>query len=278
MSSNGVKMVKAISASKLAALATSEPNGSAENQEFGKKVEQAIEKVSWKYDVDEFSEQMITHLDQCEKCKKDCLNINNASDEDEDWEQCDEVISIYERNGKFNDFKDYFSASEALDFISSCVAHVVEPDLKSINHERAETIAREFFKAGLRGNTPKKQWREINEHRIYAKPDLRAGLWWNDYYEFKIYPISDYARMQSAIFAWVLDENVTLLGFKDGHAEKEIIKPLTDEEMLDLITRFDSEFDDEKDEEESSVHDSYIDYENDLDEYDEMDKGPWPWT
>ncbi len=62
---------------------------------------------------------------------------------------------------------------------------------------------------------------------IAAQPDLYYEET-DTYYEFKLYPINEYARKQTEIFAWVLGKPVVLVGLvedKNGYltAEKETI-------------------------------------------------------
>jgi hypothetical protein len=71
------------------------------------------------------------------------------------------------------------------------------------------------------------------ENGIYiaAQPDLYSP-YLDKYFEFKTYPIDDYARKQAEIFAWVLDHPVTLVGLReagDGYEVETMVaepKPL----------------------------------------------------
>lgn len=71
------------------------------------------------------------------------------------------------------------------------------------------------------GQKPRTQFRELGDILIAAQPDL-----WNydKYYEFKTYPIDEYAKIQSKIFSWVLDEPITLVGLveNEGYVTAEI--------------------------------------------------------
>jgi hypothetical protein len=71
------------------------------------------------------------------------------------------------------------------------------------------------------------------ENGIYiaAQPDL-YNPYSDEYFEFKTYPIDEYAKIQAKIFAWVLDHHVVLVGLRgasDGYEVEEIVvepKPL----------------------------------------------------
>lgn len=86
------------------------------------------------------------------------------------------------------------------------------------------------------GRKPKSQFREIEKDgkkiRIYAQPDLIER---GKYYEFKTGPIKKYAVLQSKIFSWVLQKEITLIGLSEGdngymNAEKEVV----DEAEIDI--------------------------------------------
>ncbi len=89
--------------------------------------------------------------------------------------------------------------------------------------ERAYRMYSTLLKAGVVGSKPRTEFKRYNEILISAQPDLFD---WetSKYYEFKTYPIDDYARAQCKVFSWVLGEPIILVGLKtreDGYVEFE---------------------------------------------------------
>jgi len=87
-----------------------------------------------------------------------------------------------------------------------------------------------LLKAGVVGEKPRTRFRELEEGLfIAAQPDLYDDSA-DTYYEFKLYPINDYARRQAEVFAWVLGKPVVLVGLSEGPGgyvtvEKELVEP-----------------------------------------------------
>jgi len=87
-----------------------------------------------------------------------------------------------------------------------------------------------LLSAGVVGEKPRTRFRKISDNIfIAAQPDLYNEST-DTYYEFKLYPINDYARKQAEVFAWVLEKPIVLIGLKEDSkgyisVEKEIIKP-----------------------------------------------------
>lgn len=81
-----------------------------------------------------------------------------------------------------------------------------------------------LLKAGVVGGKPPTQFREFSDSLlIAAQPDLYNEST-DTYYEFKLYPINEYARAQATVFAWVLRKPVVLVGLKEdsrGYMEVE---------------------------------------------------------
>ncbi|MGB9693839.1 MAG: hypothetical protein ACPLYF_03250 [Fervidobacterium sp.] len=82
-----------------------------------------------------------------------------------------------------------------------------------------------LLRAGVIGRKPKTQFTKYGDILISAQPDLYDG---SNYYEFKTYPIDDYARAQSKVFSFVLGEPIILIGpveREDGYVtfEKEVV-------------------------------------------------------
>jgi len=83
------------------------------------------------------------------------------------------------------------------------------------------------------------------ESRIHisAQPDLYSP-YLDKYFEFKTYPIDEYAKKQAEIFAWVLQHPITLVGLReagDGYEVETIVvepKPLNiDPEIIKSVAR-----------------------------------------
>jgi hypothetical protein len=86
-------------------------------------------------------------------------------------------------------------------------------------------------------------FRKYDDVYIAAQPDLYSP-YLNKYFEFKTYPIDEYARKQAEIFAWVLDHPVALVGLIEADNEykvEEIVvepKPLNiDPEIIKSVAR-----------------------------------------
>jgi hypothetical protein len=101
-----------------------------------------------------------------------------------------------------------------------------------------------LHRAGVTGVGVKPTFRKY-EGGVYiaAQPDLYSP-YLDIYFEFKTYPIDEYAKKQAEIFAWVLDHPVVLIGFRkvgDGYEVEEIVvepKPLNiDPEIVRSVAR-----------------------------------------
>ncbi|MBD3351250.1 MAG: hypothetical protein GF364_07165 [Candidatus Lokiarchaeota archaeon] len=87
--------------------------------------------------------------------------------------------------------------------------------------EEGQEIAKVFFQHGVCGLTPKTRVREaFKSHFVFAKADLRSE--YGTLYEFKTYPINEYAELQAKIFSWVYNEPVHLVGW-DGDKIEEVV-------------------------------------------------------
>lgn len=90
-----------------------------------------------------------------------------------------------------------------------------------------------LLRAGVVGEKPPTKFREVSTSLfIAAQPDLYNSSS-DTYYEFKLYPINEYARAQASVFAWVLEKPVVLVGLKEDSrgymgVEKEVINPPAD--------------------------------------------------
>jgi len=120
----------------------------------------------------------------------------------------------------------YFHAPTNRTFVKKIVA-----ELKAHNIYSKELVKKAYkmysalLRAGVKGRKPKTQFKEYNDILIAAQPDLEDG---ENYYEFKTYPINDYARAQCKVFSHVLEQHVVLVGLKEDengyiNFEKEVV-------------------------------------------------------
>ena len=66
------------------------------------------------------------------------------------------------------------------------------------------------------GEKPRTRFREVaGSLYVAAQPDLYDSST-DTCYEFKLYPVNDYARKQAEVFAWVLGRPVVLMGLREG--------------------------------------------------------------
>ncbi|NHV05763.1 MAG: hypothetical protein HA495_00305 [Thaumarchaeota archaeon] len=87
-----------------------------------------------------------------------------------------------------------------------------------------------LLRAGVKGQKPKTQFKEYNDILIATQPDLEDG---ENYYEFKTYPINDYARAQCKVFSYVLGKPVVLVDLKeDENSYINFKKEVIDEEAI----------------------------------------------
>ena len=85
-----------------------------------------------------------------------------------------------------------------------------------------------LLRAGVIGLKPRTEFRKFNDEiLIAAQPDV-YNIFTDQYFEFKTYPIDDYARMQCKVFSWVLRSPVILIGLVDNNGyidyQKEVIE------------------------------------------------------
>jgi hypothetical protein len=120
----------------------------------------------------------------------------------------------------------YFHAPTNRTFVKKIAA-----ELKAHNIYSKELVRKAYkmysalLRAGVKGRKPKTQFKEYNDILIAAQPDLEDG---ENYYEFKTYPINDYARAQCKVFSYVLEQPIVLVGLKEDengyiNFEKEVI-------------------------------------------------------
>lgn len=93
-----------------------------------------------------------------------------------------------------------------------------------------------LLRAGVVGLRPRTRFRWLNEKvLIAAQPDIGGED--GRYYEFKTYPLDEYARAQAMVFSWVIGKPIVLVGLverDDGYIdyEMEVVEcaelPITD--------------------------------------------------
>ncbi|MCS7107785.1 MAG: hypothetical protein RMH77_06925 [Sulfolobales archaeon] len=87
-----------------------------------------------------------------------------------------------------------------------------------------------LLNAGVVGKKPETTFRHYADTIfVAAQPDLYNEAE-NIYYEFKLYPINNYAKTQARIFAWVLEKPIILVGLREdvnGYltTEREVLTP-----------------------------------------------------
>ena len=110
-------------------------------------------------------------------------------------------------------------------------ARKVAAELKARNMYSKELVGKAYrmysalLRAGVRGWKPRTQFKEYDGVLIAAQPDLEDE---ENYYEFKTYPIDEYARAQCKVFSFVLGQPIVLVGLVEGENgyidfEKEVV-------------------------------------------------------
>jgi hypothetical protein len=120
----------------------------------------------------------------------------------------------------------YFHAPTNRTFVKKVAAELKAHNIYSKELARkAYKMYSALLRAGVKGRKPKTQFKEYNDILIAAQPDLEDS---ENYYEFKTYPINDYARAQCKVFSYVLEQPVILVGLKEDengyiNFEKEVV-------------------------------------------------------
>ena len=207
--------IKIISSSKVAALISGDPiSGTPERQEFGKKFEEAYQYACWAWKGvpwRDFDNILPVQADSsCPRCGRtttvayvECSYCRRR------WHPGCSVFAGTEVNGSVA--------------CRDCTGRAIMAtfDGSMGKNDEASAIAAEFFRAGVRGLTPSTMFRQIPAvpgHYIAAKPDLKNenGTW----FEFKTYPIRNYAVVQCKIFSWVVGRPIVLVTW-DGERVKK---------------------------------------------------------
>ncbi|MHB1830430.1 MAG: hypothetical protein ACYCO0_03470 [Candidatus Micrarchaeaceae archaeon] len=223
-----------ISASDIAKLIAEPTHADAEALEYGKKCEEAISTVIYmvsygcefdyrcpdvssefqklsKEEFDKKIEEDDPPCSECDRCKRRILNEDNS----QVWGDGDLQY-------------DSFCSMKCL-FDAAC--EIEELD------EFQTKLARKLLEAGVQGRTPPTQSIMKRGIEVFAKPDIwNPSIEDSDYHEFKTYPLNDYARAQSKVFAWVLDSDINLYGFDGENIQHELIKKesIKDSEIPDF--------------------------------------------
>ncbi len=117
-------------------------------------------------------------------------------------------------------------------FVDSFSVHLKREGLYTKDRVRsASEMYTCLLKAGAKGHKPRTLFRELRDGvYIAAQPDLEWGPTEGavlHYFEFKLYPLNEYARAQTRVFSWVLGVPLTLIGLRpDGPgylAETQVI-------------------------------------------------------
>ena len=72
-----------------------------------------------------------------------------------------------------------------------------------------------LLRAGVRGKKPRTRFRKLREGvYLAAQPDIESPTRDPRFVEFKTYSLTPFARAQTRVFAWVLQETVRLVGVR----------------------------------------------------------------
>jgi len=207
--------IKVISSSKVASLISGDiMNGTPERQEFGKKFEEAYQHACWAWKGvpwRDFEATITAQVDSiCPRCGKTSSTV---------YVECDYC------HRRWHPGCSAFASTE-IDGSVACRDCTGRAIMESFDewmgeNDEARKIAAEFFRSNVRGLTPATMFRQIPDmpgHYIAAKPDLKndGGTW----FEFKTYPIRQYAIIQCKIFSWVVGHPITLVTWDGEHAKK----------------------------------------------------------
>jgi len=215
-------VAKIVSASNVAKVLSGDIiNGTPERQEFGKKFELAYQQTCWIWNGVKWKPP--TQVDWHDPINNNC-------------EKCGKKIGFSELrcsycNRRWHSHCAKFPASQYTRYVAceSCVGHAIMDTFSELMgaDDEASRIAVAFFNAGVRGLAPATSFRQIPGkpgHYVSAKPDLRAsnGVW----YEFKTYPIREYATAQCKVFSWVIRVPVILVTWDGKSASKTTVDGL----------------------------------------------------
>lgn len=218
-------MIKTISSSKVASLIATPPNGTPDQQLFGKKFEEAYQKMCWIWNDTVWSE--IKPLPIASSNCPDCGQWIDTTKEDwiDDAIECSYCHRIWHDYCNMpmlhTDPRDRYTAYEICE---DCIGREMINTFNECmgKNDVAQQIAIAFLRANVRGLTPRTEYAELKpNYYICAKPDLCDDYQRN--IEFKTYAINDYARAQAKVFSWVYNDVIQLVGWNGQNVEIEII-------------------------------------------------------
>lgn len=224
------------------------PNGTEENIEEGKLIEEVIEELSWKLGKENFEiyglenkkpYEISQDMEKQTKCAKCGEEIREWDEKNKWWNwfdggrECPHCKRIFcedcASEGHFADMGKYCG----YEFVGCdcCSWEATESEIerwseKTLNPEQIRKIAKflnKFIDNFENPKTPATLFRKISEGKyISYKPDLTTD---SETIEFKNYKIDDYARIQAKVFSFCGDEIITLIGWNGEKQEweKELI-------------------------------------------------------
>lgn len=162
--------------------------------------------------------------------------IDTDKEEDRDWLNDNDYQYCNGCNQSFNGdaflFEceyNYFCAECYLKEMERVFFTKIENDVTKLSQSEKKYLKNLlylFWKHNITGQTPPTKAKRHNNCIITAKPDLIKYDFDNLISEFKIYPLNNYAREQTKIFAWVFDNPICLYGVSpDFELQKETIYP-----------------------------------------------------
>lgn len=240
--------IRVVSASQVAKLMAPEPSGTLESMKFGKKFEQAFSKICWLME-----KEGLEWIDPktVESNTKTCPDCNHQFLEEEITEEqyifCDMCKRRWCENCNIPSFA--WGSPYPDFFCGECIGTAILAELN--NHftqddlNLARTISINFLRIGIKGRTPKTQYKQIaGDKYISYKPDIVKDKYpmSDTYTEFKTGKIEAYQIAQSKIFSWCIGEPITLVGW--DHENKKPIISTIDGNNLQLPTIPDNLFSD----------------------------------
>jgi hypothetical protein len=187
---------KVVSASEIAKYVCGEPNGTEEGKAFGKVFEEGYCNLVY---------IMNSRRDYDE------IGITFFHAHEQDFFVLDQILSL----------------CDLLTFIAENFG---------FGDSNTQRMVLAFLDANIEGKIPKTQFRKWKEgYYISAKPDLEKSEWKSEYIEFKTYPISEYAVTQCLVFAFVLQSDIRLIGWKEGKVEERTVTKQEGKAFMDSL-------------------------------------------
>jgi hypothetical protein len=235
-----VETVKVVSSSVVATLITTDRvTGTIEQQEWGKRFEEAYQYTCWTWNRFPWKEPPRPGKSTTSICPSCGTRVAKRSFNECEWfhrkwhQTCGGVLV-----GNYKAGRDRCRVS-----CRQCIGTAIIGTFKEKMGDDpvADRIAIAFMRAGIRGVTPKTYFRETRPgYYIAAKPDLHDTAS-NSMHEFKTYDIRDYAIAQCKVFSWVIGMPVFLSGWDGKIVHRKtitsdgiVIPPIPDDWFNDI--------------------------------------------